>query len=241
MIDIVFLGLNNFGEEIYNWLCQRDDANVSALLTEKSQLSLVEDIGPDLLISAGFRHIIPEEVLSIPSQGAINLHPSYLPYNKGANPNVWSIIESAPAGVTIHEMTAEVDGGDVLAQKRVEKHPDDTGKTLYERQNAAIVELFIKNWTDIRDGNIDGTPQEDSGSFHTKSEFPALFELDLDAERRVGDVIDRLRALTYPPYNNAYFEVDGEQYYVEIDITHEDDAKESEGIHWNVPNYSEDM
>jgi methionyl-tRNA formyltransferase len=240
MVEIVFLGINNFGEEIYQWLCGRDDADVAALLTEESQLSLVRTINPDLLISAGFRHIVPEDILSIPNRGAVNLHPSYLPYNRGANPNVWSIVESTPAGVTIHRMTPEVDAGDIVAQRRIEKRPNDTGKMLYERQNAAMVDLFVESWPAIRDDEADETPQDGDGTFHTKTEFPELFELDLDAEKPIGDVIRRLRALTYPPYDNAYFEVDGERYYVEITVTPEGETDPTPGIHWNVPDYSDE-
>jgi len=240
MVEIVFLGLNNFGEEIYQWLCERDDTDVIALLTEREQLSLVRKVEPELVISAGFRHIVPKDVLEIPDRGAVNLHPSYLPYNRGANPNVWSIVESTPAGVTIHRMTPEIDAGDIVARRQIRKRPDDTGKTLYERQNTAIVELFVENWPAIRDNNADETPQDSEGTFHTKAEFPELFELDLDSEERVGDLIDRLRALTYPPYHNAYFEVDGDRYYLEITVTPESEIESTTGIHWNVPDYSEE-
>lgn len=240
MADLVFLGINNFGEEIYNWLCDRDDANVLALLTEKSQLDLVEELEPDLLISAGFRHIVPERILSVPNRGAINLHPSYLPYNRGANPNVWSIVEETPAGVTIHCMEADVDAGDVVAQRRVEKRPEDTGRTLYERQNEAMIDLFVENWPDIRDGAFDAVSQDGQGSFHNKAEFPELFELDLDEEMTIGDTLDRLRALTYPPYDNAYFEVDDTRYFVEVKITPESETTDAGGIHWNVPDYSKE-
>lgn len=240
MVDVIFLGINNFGEEIYNWLCERDDANVLALLTEKHQLSVISQLEPDLLISAGYRHIVPERYLKVPDRGTVNLHPSYLPFNRGANPNVWSIIESTPAGVTIHRMSSEIDAGDIVAQRRVKKQPDDTGKTLYERQNAAMVELFVENWEAIRDDDVEATTQDEDGTFHAMSEFPDLFELDLDADRRVGDVINRLRALTYPPYKNAYFEEDGERYYVEIDIKHEDQVSETNSIHWNIPEYSDE-
>jgi len=110
MAELVFLGLNDIGQRIYDWLTERDDATVQALLTEREQLDLVEDLEPDLLVAGGFRHIVPEDVLEIPTLGAINLHKSYLPYNRGANPNVWSIVEDGPAGVSIHYMTADIDG-----------------------------------------------------------------------------------------------------------------------------------
>jgi methionyl-tRNA formyltransferase len=68
------------------------------------------------------------------------------------------------------------------------------------------------------------------------------WEIDLDAEVRVGDFIDRLRALTFPPYDNAYFEKDGEKYHVDIEIRKEGDADNdgAEAEEKNVPVYNED-
>lgn len=46
----------------------------------------------------------------------MNLHISYLPWNKGADPNFWSCIDGTPAGVTLHHIDAGVDTGDIIAQ-----------------------------------------------------------------------------------------------------------------------------
>jgi len=59
MVDIVFLGLNDIGERLYEWLVARDDANVQALITEADQLSIVRELEPELLIAGGFRYIVP--------------------------------------------------------------------------------------------------------------------------------------------------------------------------------------
>lgn len=240
MVSVVVLGLNRFGERVYEWLVDRDDADVLALLTDPSQYSTVEALQPELLVSAGFRHIVPDAVLSIPEKGAVNLHPSYLPYNRGANPNVWSIVESAPAGVSVHYMTADVDAGPIIARQEVPVRPDDDGRSLYRRLEDEQFDLFTECWPDIRDDSATEVEPEVMGTYHYKSEFTDLFELDHDAETTVGALIDKLRALTYPPYDNAYFVEDGERYYVELDITPESEREEGDGIHWNVPTYDDE-
>jgi methionyl-tRNA formyltransferase len=202
-------------------------------------LSLVEELTPDLIISAGFRHIVPKDILEVPQLGAVNLHKSHLPFNRGANPNVWSIVEDDPAGVSIHYMTSDVDAGPLIDRRKVSVEPDDTGRTLYERLEQAQIDQFKTVWPDIRDGDPETTTQsQDEGTYHYKQDFVDLWELDLDETVKIGNFLDRLRALTFPPYNNAYFETNGEKYHVEVRISHED-AKKKSVSEKNVPTYSE--
>lgn len=224
-MDVVFLGTNDVGFDIYEWLCDRDGVTVHGLLTEPDQLSLVRDVEPDVVVACGFAHVVPPEVLSIPEEGCINVHPGLLPETRGYNPNVWSIVEDLPAGATIHYMDEGIDTGDVIARREVERRFDDTGRDLYERIEAACLDLFTETWPAIEAGAVDATPQADeSGTYRVQADFEDLCRLDPDAEYTVRDLLDRLRALTFPPFDNAYVEVDGERYFVEVDVTHEDDA-----------------
>jgi len=241
MAEVIVLGVNDIGERVYDWLTDQEDTDVLALLTEKEQLSLVERLEPDLLVSSGFRHIVPEEILNVPDRGAINMHKSYLPYNRGANPNVWSIIEDNPAGVSIHYMTSEVDAGPIVDRRKVPVYSDDTGHDLYDRLEATQFDQFVECWPAIRDDNVDTVEQPNEGTYHYKQDFVDLWELDLDEEVRVGDFLNRLRALTFPPYDNAYFEVEGERYHVDISIRRQDDKSNGESpSKKNIPKYEED-
>ncbi|WP_242437215.1 methionyl-tRNA formyltransferase [Halorubrum lacusprofundi] len=240
MVDIVFLGLNDIGERLYEWLVARDDANVQALITEADQLSIVRELEPELLIAGGFRYIVPPEILEIPDRGSVNLHKAYLPFNRGANPNVWSIQEDTPAGVTIHYMTEDLDSGPIIDRREVDKRPDDDAKDLYQRLETAQFEQFVEVWPDIRDGTVDGQPQEfeSRGTYHTKEDFVELWELDLERETTVGAVIDKLRALTFPPFKNAYFKVNDNRYFIDISITKAEQSKSNNER--RIPKYTED-
>lgn len=228
-MDIIFLGVNGVGMRIYDWLCQRDSLNVIALLTEPDQLDVVQETTPELLVSVGFDHLAPPEILDVPSEGAINLHPSYLPHNRGKSPNVWPLVEGTPAGVTLHYMDAEFDTGDIIAQKQVEATFSDTGKTLHQRLEDAQFELFTDHWPEIESGDIEHTPQDDTaGAYHSTADFIELCELDPEETVSVKTLLDRLRALTFPPFDNAYLDIDGERYYIEVEIrkaADEDDDK----------------
>jgi methionyl-tRNA formyltransferase len=224
-MEVVFLGINDAGWEIYEWLCERDDTSVRALVTKKSQLSLIETIQPDVVVATGFQHIVPPDLLDVPPSGCINVHPGYLPDTRGFNPNVWSIVEDRPAGATVHYMDEGVDTGDVIARRRVEKSFSDTGKSLYHRIETACVSLFKEIWPDVVNETVEATPQSSTGgAHHYKDEFEDLCELDPEAEYEVEQLLDRLRALTFPPFDNAVIEVDGDRYYVDIEIRRAEDA-----------------
>lgn len=217
--DVVFLGINDAGMRVYEWLCDRESVFVHSLLTTKEQLQSIEAIQPDYIVSCGYRHIVPQQILALPTEGCLNLHPSLLPFNRGANPNVWSIVEGTPAGVTLHYMREGVDTGEIVAQQQVEQTFADTGKTLYERLEDSQVTLFQQVWPDIESGTVSGEKQAaDAGTFHRTAEFEELCRLDPDKEVQIKPFLDRLRALTFPPYDNTRIDVDGETYYIDIDI-----------------------
>ena len=73
----------------------------------------------DLIISFGYTRIINKSILAKCKRPILNLHISYLPYNRGAHPNFWSFIENTPKGVSIHEMNRIVDKGNLVYRKKI--------------------------------------------------------------------------------------------------------------------------
>ncbi|NHX35603.1 MULTISPECIES: formyltransferase family protein [Halolamina] len=216
--EIVFLGINDAGMRVYNWLCDRNGVFVRSLLTTREQLSSVRETQPEFVVSCGYSHIVPDDILSIPSGGCLNLHPGYLPYNRGANPNVWSIVDDTPAGATLHYMDESLDTGDIVARKGVSTDFADTGKSLHQRLEDAQVELFKQHWPEIEAGEESVTAQPEEGTYHRTDDFEELCELNPDEEMRVEELLNRLRALTFPPYDNAFIELEGERFYVDVEI-----------------------
>jgi methionyl-tRNA formyltransferase len=159
-------------------------------------------------------------VLSIPCLGFLNFHPSLLPYNRGKNPNFWSLIEETTFGVTIHWVDDEVDHGDIAFQKQIDKGWEDTGESLYRKALTEIVRLFVDSYPGIRQGEIPRIPQDHGlATFHRASELELASRLDLDDDSRVRDLLNRLRARTFPPHPACWFVDDGERYEVRISIT----------------------
>lgn len=130
----------------------------------------------NLIISFGYRHIINEKVLKKLRRPPINLHISYLPYNKGAHPNFWSFIEDTPSGISIHEVDQGIDTGKILYQKKIifdlKKKPSLTFKDTYRLLNKEISKLFIKNFFNILEESYTAKKQKFLGTYHRTDDLP---------------------------------------------------------------------
>lgn len=131
----------------------------------------------DFLVSHGYRHIIRQPILDLFPRRAINLHISLLPWNRGADPNLWSWIDNTPKGVTIHFIDAGVDTGDVIAQREVTFHPHETLASSYAKLQQQIVDLFSKTWPNVRTGQFKSLPQSESGTSHRMKEKEEIAHL----------------------------------------------------------------
>jgi methionyl-tRNA formyltransferase len=105
---------------------------------------MVKKINPDLIISYNYKHIIKKDILN--RYNGINLHISYLPYNKGAYPNIFSHINNTPKGVTVHKLNEKLDEGDILFQKKVVLNDNMTLKQSYKKLHFHIQQLFKANF-----------------------------------------------------------------------------------------------
>lgn len=135
---------------------------------DRLEESIVSNV--DFLVSYGYRFIIKENILNKFQKRAVNLHISYLPWNKGADPNLWSFLENTPKGVTIHYIDAGLDTGDIIAQKLVDFELNDTLSTSYDRLSKIIEELFMTNWSLIRAGQIVSFSQTKGGTYHRSTD-----------------------------------------------------------------------
>lgn len=128
----------------------------------------VEQNRIDFAVSHGYRHIIKESIVNRLRRRIINLHISLLPWNRGADPNLWSFMDDTPKGVTIHYVDEGIDTGDIIVQKEVYfKHDQETLATTYQKLQAEIVDLFQTNWPLIRNGSCSFMKQLSGGTFHT--------------------------------------------------------------------------
>ena len=145
----------------------------------------------DLVVCYGLRQKLTIE--EITRFRPINLHISYLPFNRGAHPNFWSHFEDTPVGVTIHKIDEGLDTGDILVQEHVELNKEKLSFQLSYTLLRAEVERLLRNNIDaITEGAIAAKPQIGAGTFHRKDQLPADFR---GWHCLIGPEIRRLRDL----------------------------------------------
>lgn len=189
-------------------------------LNNPETVQRIREWRPQIIVSAFWGYILGPEVISIPPGGCINMHPGYLPYNRGMNPNVWPIVEGTPAGVTIHYIDSGIDTGDIIARREVPLLATDSGGSLYARTLTEIVDLFQTVWPAIKGGTAPRIPQEDHlATHHRASDVDTLDRLDLGASTTARDVLNRIRARTYEDRTYAYFDEQGKRVYVSVTLS----------------------
>lgn len=175
----------------------------------------------DLFFSLHSKQIFPTYLVK--KYRCINVHPGFNPYNRGWFPQVFSIINKMPVGVTIHEMDDQLDHGAIIYQEKIEIEDKDTSYDVYMKIQKKEVEMLNKYLRKLMDNEYKVVISEDEGNVNLKKDFDMLCELDLDKYATIGEVIDLLRATTFQGYKNAYFIGEkGKKIYVNIELLEEE-------------------
>ena len=125
------------------------------VLQENSFIEELKTMCADLFIVIAYGKMIPKTILEIPPQGVLNVHNSLLPKYRGAAPIHWAIINGEKeTGISIIEVNDVLDGGDILAQKRIEILDQDTSITLREKMKQKGPKILLET--------IDAIQQEKS-------------------------------------------------------------------------------
>jgi len=192
---------------------------------EQEGIHILSSLEPDYILSVHFPYKISPEVLAIPKIGTLNLHPAYLPYNRGWHTPSWAILEGTPYGATLHWIDEGLDTGPIALRRELEVRPSDTAHTLYQRVLALEEELFREAVPLMVARSLPSIPQESGGTEHAMSDLEQVQCLDLRHRYSAGDLLNLLRALTTNRWSEAaYFTVDGVRYRVQVEIREEYDS-----------------
>ncbi|USE36687.1 methionyl-tRNA formyltransferase [Endozoicomonas sp. SCSIO W0465] len=120
-------------------------------------------LNADLMVVVAYGLILPQTVLDTPTLGCINVHGSILPRWRGAAP-VQRAIEAGDteSGVTIMQMDAGLDTGDMLLKAFCPIHPTDTASDLHDRLIKVGQPALIQSLDNLADGNIHPEKQDDN-------------------------------------------------------------------------------
>ncbi|QPF72288.1 methionyl-tRNA formyltransferase [Roseateles sp. DAIF2] len=165
------------------------------------------DARPDVMVVAAYGLILPQWVLDLPRLGCLNIHGSLLPRWRGAAP-IHRAIEAGDAetGITIMQMDAGLDTGDMLLIEREAIRPDDTTATLHDRLAALGARMIVEALELAACGGLTATPQPQAGVSYAHKIEKA--ESAIDWSQDAAQIERRLRA--FDPFPGGQAQLDGE-------------------------------
>jgi len=162
-------------------------------------------LNADLMIVVAYGIILPQTVLDTPKHGCINVHASLLPRWRGAAP-IHRAIEAGDekTGVTIMQMNAGLDTGDMLVKAQCDIQPDDTTASLHDRLIDCGKPALLETLEQISLNRLNPEPQDDLAAnyAHKIEKAEAMIDWDMEAK-----ILDRKIRAFYPfPVAFSYLE-----------------------------------
>ena len=153
---------------------------------------------PDVMVVAAYGLILPQWVLDAPRHGCINIHASLLPRWRGAAP-IHRAIEAGDqeTGVTLMQMDAGLDTGDMLACRAIAIAPGDTTASLHDRLAALGAHMVVEALAQLAHGPLPRTPQPAEGVTYAHKVSKA--ETRIDWSQPAAVVARRIRAWAAVP------------------------------------------
>ena len=172
---------------------------------------ILREVRPDLTVAVAYGRLLPEDFLSVPKLGSINLHGSLLPRWRGAAPIQWAILSGDRiTGVTVQYMAKEMDAGDIISRRETEIGEFETSGELFDRLKDMGAELLVRTLRDIGTGTAPRRAQDHSRATYVHMLDKSLCPIDWNRSPR--EVLKWICGLQ--PWPVATMELEGKTYRV---------------------------
>jgi amino acid adenylation domain-containing protein/thioester reductase-like protein len=152
------LGIISERSTTESWALQNKIPYFSSLTNAEHTLSTHSF---DYLFSIVNAALLPTELLSLPKKMSINYHNSLLPRYAGAHAPAWAILNNEQwHGITWHDMTAFIDGGNILKQVAIKIGKHETGLSLSIKCYQQALISFRELINELINGSVAITPQQ---------------------------------------------------------------------------------
>ena len=157
-MKILCLYNNNCALELFRWI--ESQGHEIIVKSERLEADWCNREGFELAVSYTYRYILTGEVIKALHYNIVNLHNSYLPWNRGADPNLWSVREDSPRGVTLHYMNEKLDKGEIIVQELVPYDDEMSLHDSYYQLDRAAKEMFKKaflycsDWAEMKKNSV---------------------------------------------------------------------------------------
>ena len=170
-------------------------------IRSESAEAFFKRVAPDVVVIIAYGQIIPQNLLSIPRLGWINLHASLLPKYRGAAPINWAIVNGEKvSGVTTMQVDAGMDTGPILLQKQMEIGADENAPELSRRMAEAGAPLVADTLVGLANGTI--TPRAQDASQATRAPLLKKEHGQIDWNLAAREIFNRIRG--FEPWPGAY-------------------------------------
>lgn len=195
-------------------------------LKDEAEQQRLRELQPDVMVVAAYGLILPQAVLDIPRLGCLNIHASLLPRWRGAAP-IHRAIEAGDAetGITIMQMAAGLDTGDMLLKQRTPIHDDDTGGSLHDRLADMGGKAIVEALATLDTRGLTPEPQNDS--LATYAHKLSKDEAHIDWQASAGDIARKVRA--FNPWPGTDGELDGQRIRIHEAFAVDDSASQPPG------------
>lgn len=197
-----------YGATVVKTFCEEYGLPVNApeSLKNPALIDAVQALSPDLFVVSSYGKFIPSSWLKIPSVASLNVHPSLLPKYRGASPlNAPILNGDKETGISIAEVTAKLDAGDVFAQTRFPLDDHMDALQLEEKLGDLSYGLLLEVMQQAEKGKLHRVPQDEAaasyaGKLHKED---GLVHFGMDAL----EISRRVRGLK--PWPGAYLLIEG--------------------------------
>ncbi|MBI4003868.1 MAG: methionyl-tRNA formyltransferase [Candidatus Omnitrophica bacterium] len=163
---------------------------------ERLAAALFQGLPHEVGVVAAYGQLIPQEVLALPTQGMLGVHPSLLPKYRGAAPVAWAILNGeATTGVSIFKLNKRLDAGELLLQETVPIEAGEDAHTLTARLARCGAQTLLRTLEMLAAGRIRVHAQDESRASLAPKLTKAQGEIDW---QKPAEVIERLVRATVP-------------------------------------------
>ena len=167
-------------------------------------LALLQGLSPDVMVVAAYGMLLPGQLLGLPKYGAINIHASLLPRWRGAAP-IQRAIQAGDhmTGISIMQMDAGLDTGNVVLVRPCPIHLQDNAKTLQDRLAELGAQAIVEALEGLGDGTLVAVPQSTAGVTYARKvgKEEALLDWSKDAMQLANEI----RAFNPSPVSRTPF------------------------------------
>ena len=169
----------------------------------KEDYKIIIDKNPDIIITAAYGQIIPEELLFFSKYKAINVHASLLPKYRGGAP-INRAIENGEKylGITIMYMDKLMDNGDMISQRKIELKEEDNFDTMNEKLSILGRDLLMDTLPSVLSGTNEREKQKEEDV--TIIKLLKKEELLIDFNKDAISVYNKIRSLDSVPGAYAF-------------------------------------